>query len=63
MILPIIKKNIVKLDIISYMLKSKFLAFPAKKITGLEPAYIRMVGKAEIKVYKEDKLMETFTSP
>jgi len=55
-------KNILEADLLASAISNKFLCNIAKLFSGFDGAYFRMTGKTEIRVYKNNKLWETFES-
>lgn len=56
------ENSIVEADLMSASLGTGFKYRLAKMLTSKDPAYFRFTGKAEIKVYKSDKLIEKYSS-
>jgi len=57
------EKNIIEQDLLSMSITDKFKLRVARMISGFDGAYFRMTGKAEIRVFKNNQLIETYTSP
>jgi hypothetical protein len=55
-------KNILEADLLASAISNKFLCSIAKLFSGFDGAYFRMTGKAEIRVYKNNMLWETYDS-
>jgi len=56
------KTNLMEVKIFDVLMQSKLKRNLATIITGLDPAYFRMSGTANLKVYKKDILIDEFTS-
>ena len=56
------KTNLMEMKIFDALIQSKTKRKLATLITGLDPAYFRMSGTANLKVYKKDILIEEYTS-
>ncbi len=56
------EKNLMALKLFDALIPNKIKRKLAIFITGLDPAYYRMSGKANLKVYKNDVLIEEHTS-
>lgn len=56
------ERSLVEIELLATAIKSKFLLCLAKLFTKFDGAYFRMIGKAKIKVYKNDQLIETHES-
>lgn len=56
------EKNLLEVDLLDASVESKFKRRLARLITGFDGAYFRMTGTAEIRVFKDDVLIETFKS-
>jgi hypothetical protein len=56
------KKNILEADLLASTISNKFLCSIAKLFSGFDGAYFRMTGKAEIRVFKNNRLVETYDS-
>lgn len=57
------KKNILEADLVRSVIRNKILSGILKGITGFKPAYFRMSGMAEIRVFQDDEFVESFSSP
>ena len=56
------EKNLMAMKIFDALISNKLKRSLAKIISGLDPAYYRMAGKADIKVYKNGCKIEEFSS-
>ncbi|MEA2041643.1 MAG: hypothetical protein U9N85_03725 [Bacteroidota bacterium] len=56
------EKNLMALKLFDALIPNTIKRKLATLITGLDPAYYRMSGKANLKVYKNDLLIEEYTS-
>ena len=56
------KENIAEVDLLSSAIPSKFKLRLAKMLTSFDGAYFRMTGDAEIRVFKNNQLIETHRS-
>jgi len=56
------KTNLMEVKILDALIKSKIKRKLATLVTGLDPAYFRMSGIANLKVFKKDVLIEEYTS-
>jgi len=56
------KTNLMEVKILDALIQSKTKRKLAILITGLDPAYFRMSGTANLKVFKKDVLIEEYTS-
>ena len=57
------EKTITAVDLLKATVKSKFKRGLARLLTGFDGAYFRMTGKAELRVFHNDELVETYSSP
>lgn len=56
-------KTIAEVDLLSTIITNKLKLRIAKMMTGFDGAYFRMTGKAEIRVFNNNRLIETYDSP
>ncbi len=56
------ENTIVETDLIAASLGNGLKYRLAKMLTSIEPAYFRFTGKAELRVYKADELIEKYAS-
>lgn len=57
------EKTITAVDLLKATIKGKMKQNLAKLLTGFDGAYFRMTGKAELRVFHNNELVETYTSP
>ncbi len=56
------EKNLMEAKLLDVLVSSKFKRKLAKLLTGFNGSYYRMLGKANLKVYKKNVLIEEYTS-
>ena len=56
------ERTLMEIDLLSSAIKNKTKKAIAKTLTGFDGAYFRLTGTAEIKIYKNDQLLESYKS-
>lgn len=56
------EKYIAEVDLLALAVPGKFLRCLARMVTGFDGAYFRFLGKAKIKVFKDDEFVESHES-
>lgn len=57
------EKNILEFDLLASSIDNKLMLHLAKMLTGFNGAYYRITGKAQIRVFENDQLIEQHESP